>query len=177
LIHAVLGPNAVGRRAGSRQERNAQLRSTRKSALVEFFGGVLLAIGLLTRLAAVMLVVEFAVIVFAVQFAIGFFAFKGGFELELLLDLLCLAIFFKGSGRLSADHAIAKEAIGTPSPINLIARWLRTVGKRPALFSRCMLAGAAARKALRRSSRGCDRAGSVPDCACRNHLAEHAFMP
>jgi uncharacterized membrane protein YphA (DoxX/SURF4 family) len=80
LIHAVLGPNAVGRRAGSRQERNAQLRSTRKSALVEFFGGVLLAIGLLTRLAAVMLVVEFAVIVFAVQFAIGFFAFKGGFE-------------------------------------------------------------------------------------------------
>jgi putative oxidoreductase len=77
--------------------------------VVEFFGGILLAIGLLTRLAAAMLVVEFAVIVFAVKFAIGFFAFKGGFELELLLGLLCLAIFLKGGGRLSVDHAIGKE--------------------------------------------------------------------
>ncbi|HEX9212166.1 MAG TPA: DoxX family protein [Bradyrhizobium sp.] len=76
---------------------------------VEFFGGILLAVGLLTRLAAAMLVVEFAVIVFAVKFAIGFFAFKGGFELELLLGLLCLAICFKGGGRLSVDHAIGKE--------------------------------------------------------------------
>src|SRR6266487_1599803 len=74
-----------------------------------FFGGILLAVGLLTRLAAAMLVVEFAVIVFAVKFAIGFFAFKGGFELELLLGLLCLAICFKGGGRLSVDHAIGKE--------------------------------------------------------------------
>src|SRR6184192_3151107 len=68
---------------------------------VEFFGGILLAIGLLTRLCAAALVIEFAVIVFAVKFSIGFFAFKGGFELELLLGLLCLAIFFKGGGRFS----------------------------------------------------------------------------
>ena len=40
---------------------------------VEFVGGILLAIGLLTRLAAAMLVVEFAVIVFAVKSAAGFF--------------------------------------------------------------------------------------------------------
>jgi len=77
--------------------------------VVEFVGGILLAIGLLTRLAAAMLVVEFAVIVFAVKSAAGFFGFKGGFELELLLGLLCLAIFFKGGGRLSVDHAIGKE--------------------------------------------------------------------
>ena len=76
---------------------------------VEFFGGILLAIGLLTRLAAAMLVVEFAVIVVGVKSAIGFFAFKGGFELELLLGLLCLAIFFKGGGRVSVDHALGKE--------------------------------------------------------------------
>src|SRR6266576_1912219 len=42
--------------------------------VVEFAGGILLAIGLLTRLAAAMLAV-----VFAVKSAAGFFAFKGGF--------------------------------------------------------------------------------------------------
>ena len=30
-------------------------------------------------------------------------------ELELLLGLLCLAIYFKGGGRLSVDHAIGTE--------------------------------------------------------------------
>src|SRR2546430_17104938 len=73
---------------------------------VEFFGGILLAVGLLTRLAAAMLVVEFAVIVFAVKFAIGFFAFKGGFQLELLMGLPCPSIFFKGGGRVSGQHAL-----------------------------------------------------------------------
>ena len=77
--------------------------------VVEFVGGILLAIGLLTRLAAAALVVEFAVIVFAVKSAAGFFAFKGGFELELLLGLLCLAILFKGGGELSVDRAIGRE--------------------------------------------------------------------
>lgn len=77
--------------------------------IVEFAGGIMLAIGLLTRLAAAALVIEFAVIVFAVKYATGFFAFKGGFEYELLLGLLCLAIFFKGGGRFSVDRYIGKE--------------------------------------------------------------------
>jgi len=77
--------------------------------VVELFGGICLAIGLLTRLAAAALVIEFAVIVFAVKYSIGFFAFKGGFELELLLGLLCLAIFFRGGDKLSVDRAIGKE--------------------------------------------------------------------
>jgi putative oxidoreductase len=77
--------------------------------VVEFFGGILLAIGLLTRLAAAALIIEFAVIVFAVKFANGFFAFRNGFEFELLLGLLCIAILFTGGGRLSVDRAIGKE--------------------------------------------------------------------
>jgi putative oxidoreductase len=76
---------------------------------VEFFGGILLAIGLLTRLAAAALLVEFAVIVFGIKFASGFFAFKNGYEFELLLGLLCVGIFFKGGGRLSMDRAIGRE--------------------------------------------------------------------
>jgi putative oxidoreductase len=78
-------------------------------SVVEFVGGILLAIGLLTRLAAAALVIEFAVIVFAIKFTSGFFAFRNGFEFELLLGLLCLAIFFGGGGKLSVDRAIGKE--------------------------------------------------------------------
>ncbi len=77
--------------------------------VVEFAGGILLAIGLLTRLAAAALIIELAVIVFAIKFASGFFAFKGGFEFELLLGLLCVAIFFKGGGLVSVDRVIGKE--------------------------------------------------------------------
>jgi putative oxidoreductase len=77
--------------------------------VVEFFGGILIAIGLLTRLAAAVLAIEFAVIVLAVKWPNGFFAFRQGFEFELLWGLLCLAFVFRGGGRYSADRAIGKE--------------------------------------------------------------------
>jgi len=89
---------------------------------VEFGGGVLLAIGLLTRLAAAALVIEFSVIVFVVKFANGFFAFApkaiqpgfagmvpGGFEFEMFLGLVCFAVLLRGGGELSIDRAIGKE--------------------------------------------------------------------
>jgi putative oxidoreductase len=90
--------------------------------VTEFGGGVLIAIGLLTRFAAAALVIEFAVIVFIIKFANGFFAFApkaiqpgfpgmsaGGFEFEMFLGLVCVAILFRGSDRLSVDRAIGKE--------------------------------------------------------------------
>jgi putative oxidoreductase len=90
--------------------------------VVEFAGGIMLAVGFLTRLAAAALVAEFAVIVFAVKFANGFFAFApkaiqpgfaglvpGGFEFELFFGLVCLALLFGGGGRLSVDRAIGRE--------------------------------------------------------------------
>jgi putative oxidoreductase len=91
-------------------------------AFVEFGGGILLAIGLLTRLAAAALVVEFAVIVFVIKWANGLFAFApkaiqpgfpglsaGGFEFEMLLGLLCVAILIRGGDGLSVDRAMGKE--------------------------------------------------------------------
>ena len=90
--------------------------------VVEFVGGLMLAVGLLTRLAAAALVIEFVVIVFVVKYANGFLAFTpraiqpgfqgmvpGGFELELFLGLCCLAFLFGGGGRLSLDNKIGKE--------------------------------------------------------------------
>ena len=89
---------------------------------VEFIGGLCIAFGFLTRLGAALLICEFAVIVYAVKWANGFFAFApkaiqpgfaglvpGGYELELLLGILCVVIFFRGSDRLSIDAAIGKE--------------------------------------------------------------------
>jgi putative oxidoreductase len=76
---------------------------------VEVFGGILIAIGFLTRIAAAAAMIELLVIVILVKSANGFFARNNGFEFELIWALLCLMIFFKGGGRYSVDRAIGKE--------------------------------------------------------------------
>jgi putative oxidoreductase len=91
-------------------------------ALVEFGGGIMIAIGLFTRLASFALVIEFLVIVFVVKWANGMIAFSpkaiqpgfagmtaGGFEYEMLLGLCCLAFLIGGAGRASVDGKIGKE--------------------------------------------------------------------
>ena len=77
-----------------------------------FQGAVAPAAGMIAKLGlepAVAWAYLVGIVEFAVKSAAGFFAFKGGFELELLLGVLCLAIFFKGGGRFSVDGAIGKE--------------------------------------------------------------------
>jgi putative oxidoreductase len=76
---------------------------------VEVFGGILLALGLLTRVAAAAAAVEFAVIVLLLKWPNGFFAAKGGMEFELMWGLLCLVFFIKGGGRYSLDRLVGKE--------------------------------------------------------------------
>jgi putative oxidoreductase len=76
---------------------------------VEFFGGLLLAIGLLTRVAAVAIIVEMVVIVFFVLWPNGYFWTKQGYEFALLWLLLSIGIFFRGGGRYSVDGIVGKE--------------------------------------------------------------------
>jgi putative oxidoreductase len=78
--------------------------------ILEFFGGIALAVGFLTRPIALMLVVEFGVITFW-HFGNGysFSSPKGGYEFPLVLLVLYIAIFFRGAGRCSIDRAIGKE--------------------------------------------------------------------
>ncbi len=75
----------------------------------EFFGGLLLAIGLLTRPAAVGVAIIMAVAVFAVHLPNGFFWSQGGYEYPLLWGLVALAIAFKGGAEMSLDRAIGRE--------------------------------------------------------------------
>ncbi len=77
--------------------------------LTEFVGGLLIAIGFLTRPAAIGAAILLAVTVFHVHLANGFFWNKGGYEYPLLWMIIMIGIFFRGAGPLSVDGKIGKE--------------------------------------------------------------------
>jgi putative oxidoreductase len=68
-----------------------------------------LAIGLFTRVAALILCIYMAVIVIFFQWQFGYFWTNKGYEYALLWCLLYLAIFFRGGGRYSIDRLLGKE--------------------------------------------------------------------
>lgn len=79
----------------------------------EFFGGLGLLVGLLSRIAAFGILCNMVVAVLTVHMANGFFMNwtgqqKGeGFEYHLLATALLLAILIKGAGALSIDRALS----------------------------------------------------------------------
>jgi putative oxidoreductase len=75
----------------------------------ESAAAIMLAIGLLTRVAAAMIWIEMAVIITVFVGPNGYFWTNRGFEYPLLWLLLCTAIFIRGGGRYSVDHLIGKE--------------------------------------------------------------------
>ena len=76
---------------------------------VEFFGGLFLAVGFLTRPAAVAIFIVMAVAMFKVHLANGFFWNQGGYEYPMLWGLIALGIAFRGGGEKSLDRAIGHE--------------------------------------------------------------------
>ena len=78
-------------------------------AAVELFGGLFLAIGLLTRLAALSILIEMIVVVFVILWPNGYFWTKQGYEYGLLWGLLSLAILVRGGGRYSIDRLLPRE--------------------------------------------------------------------
>ena len=74
-------------------------------ALVEFFGGIALVIGLLTRLAALGLAFNMLVAMLLVHIKSGFFA-PSGIEFPLSLFAAALVLVFTGAGNLSSDRAV-----------------------------------------------------------------------
>jgi putative oxidoreductase len=76
--------------------------------LVELFGGLALAVGFATRIAAAL---AFVVLVNAVLFHLpnGPFVGNGGYELALLWAMAALVFAVRGGGHLSIDKALGRE--------------------------------------------------------------------
>jgi putative oxidoreductase len=75
---------------------------------LEFFGPILLALGLFTRLVGLMIFVEMMVISFGVLYPVYSWGDKG-YEFTLMLGLFALGIAMNGGGRYSLDRRMKKE--------------------------------------------------------------------
>lgn len=75
---------------------------------LEFFGGIALVVGLLTRVVALGLAVNMIAALFLVHLAAGFFM-PSGYEFVLLLTAVCIAFVLGGGGRLSLDNVLARR--------------------------------------------------------------------
>lgn len=86
----------------------------------EFFGGLALIVGVLTRPAAVLNVIAMAVAVFYMHGPNGLFLSNNGFEYALTVMVVVLALAIQGGGTYSVDEWLTKrqdaDNMGSPSP-------------------------------------------------------------
>ncbi len=78
-------------------------------ALLEFVGGLMLALGLFTRVIATLVIGFMAVAAFHVHLGNGFLWINKGFEYPLFWGLVCVAIAVRGGGPMSLDAKWGKE--------------------------------------------------------------------
>lgn len=78
-------------------------------AVVETFGGLLIIVGLLTRLAAASIACVTVVAIVQVRLEQGFI---GGFEFEFTLLMIALALMVIGGGKLSVDRDVLGLGLG-----------------------------------------------------------------
>ncbi|XQF92425.1 DoxX family protein [Pseudoalteromonas espejiana] len=75
----------------------------------EFFGGIALALGLLTRPAAVVTAFTMLIAIFSVHINNGLFMTNNGYEYALTLLVATAALAIQGAGSFSVDSVIAKK--------------------------------------------------------------------
>jgi putative oxidoreductase len=93
------------------------LRPGRPHALLaggaEFFGGLLLALGLVTPLASTVLIAVMTTAIIVVHGKNGVWSSNGGFEYNLVLAAIAFAVTGVGPGAWSLDHALSLDLSGT----------------------------------------------------------------
>lgn len=79
--------------------------------VLELIGGILLVLGLFTRVVAVQLVGFLAIAAFVVHWPVGYFWSRpgGGWEMPLSWMIICLVILIRGGGAYSLDRKLGKE--------------------------------------------------------------------
>lgn len=75
------------------------------AGLIEFFGGLALALGLLTRPVALAVTI-FLLVALTVHLPHGFFWSDGGYEYPLLWAVVAFGIFLRGGGGYSLDRKL-----------------------------------------------------------------------
>jgi putative oxidoreductase len=75
----------------------------------EFFGGLFLILGLLTRPAAIVAALTMVVAIFTVHISNGLFMSNNGYEFGLALLAASVSLAFSGAGSLSADSVISTK--------------------------------------------------------------------
>ncbi|MBG9995716.1 DoxX family protein [Pseudoalteromonas sp. NZS127_1] len=75
----------------------------------EFFGGIALAIGLLTRPAAVVAGFTMLIAIFSVHISNGLFMANNGYEYALTLLVVTIVLAIQGAGSFSLDNVLAKK--------------------------------------------------------------------
>jgi putative oxidoreductase len=101
------------------------------SSLNELVGGLLLAIGLLTPLAAAVLVGQSAVIITRAHWAKGFWATNGGYEYPLVMGSAALGLALAGPGAWSLDEPLRISILSQPIVIWLAIAIALTVALVP----------------------------------------------
>ena len=115
------------------------------AGITETAGGLLLAAGLFTPLAAAALIGTMVVAVGSVHWGKGFFLSTGGLEYNLVLGASALGIAFTGPGALSLDTALGIPWSGAPS--GLVALLLGVLGGAAELLTRKPLPATSAQQA------------------------------
>lgn len=77
-------------------------------AFVELIGGILLALGFLTRIVGILLAVDMIVALILVHLAAGLWVGDGGYEFVAVLGAAALALALIGAGRFSLDRALLR---------------------------------------------------------------------
>ncbi|MBH0043707.1 DoxX family protein [Pseudoalteromonas sp. SWXJZ10B] len=75
----------------------------------EFFGGIALVIGLLTRPAAVVAGFTMLIAIFSVHISNGLFMANNGYEYALTLLVVMAVLVIQGAGSFSLDNVLAKK--------------------------------------------------------------------
>ncbi len=76
------------------------------AAVIEFFGGIAILLGLYSRIAAGLIACTMATAIFSVHFADGF---VGGYEYPFVLLFVALAVVFGGPGKMTINYIINKK--------------------------------------------------------------------
>lgn len=78
----------------------------------EFFGGLALVLGLLTRPAALLSAFTMLVAIFSVHLGNGLFLANNGYEYALSLFAVTLALALQGGGRFALDNLLRRRLLG-----------------------------------------------------------------